>query len=475
MLFKKHTIKKSHNNISRIVTFFTWVWVFILWWLFVHTIHKIQFDVFSFSYIDNISYDSEYNNQENPVKRTFIQKISDIISSDTKEKVQDNTYVLITWKGGWWHEGANLTDSILLAGINYERNIISLLSFPRDLYVDFPGTNNHGKINAVYQHFLYNWHDFAISQLASVIEDITDIEIDYSVSVDFEGFKDIIDTIWGVEITLEEDFVDHRFPNNNFWYQTFILRKWTWNLSGEVALMYARSRYSTSDFDRGLRQQQILSWIQKKVFELCYIRDRKKIVELYNILRDNVTTNIPLTEIVRIGLTLRSWNNIDMLNANYHDNCRRGGVCEKWWFLYTPLRDNFWWQSVLLPWWAFRWKHAVYDAMTQYAQFVFYSPDVFRDPVPIEIYNATSRIWYASSLADKLLPLWFQIDRLTWLHNLQQKNFEKSIIYYNGINRDNDTLNALSDILNIELKQNIDFFQDTHIFIKIVLADFETF
>ena len=466
MLFKKKEIKKNNyysqfREAFSLLNVILWVGVFILWGLFVHTVQGLQFQVFSFSEADK--------------KPSLLSQLWSAISWEREVKVQKDTYILVTGRGGWNHEWANLTDSILLLWINYNKELIAFLSFPRDLYVDFPWTRQHGRINAVYQSFLHLWHEEAIWKLKEVAYNVTGIQADYSVDVDFEWFVQIIDALWGVEVTLENDLVDHRFPNNNFGYQTFRLNKWTWNLDGRVALMYARSRYSTSDFDRGLRQQQIISWARKKISELGYIRDRRTIMELYEIVRDNLTTDIPLTEMVRIGLALRSWDNTEILNANYHDNCRRWWVCESGGFLYTPFRDEFWWQSVLLPNWAFRWRHSVYERTRQFADIVFMYPEVLLNPTEVQIYNATNRWWYASSLADYLLPLGFSIDRPSWLHNLREKDFENSIIHYNKVDVNDITLQSLKNILNIEVEENSMLFDDNQSWIKIILADFDTF
>lgn len=468
MIFKKKKIlaksqSKRFFDIKTCATLLASVTVFILWGLFIHVLQGLQFQVFSF--------------WDQSGQTWFISQLTDKIWWESKKKTEDkNIYILVTWRGWELHEWWNLTDSILLLSINFQKELISFLSFPRDLYVDFPETRSHGKINAVYQHYLNWWHNTGISKLKDVVEDITGIRPDYSVDVDFNGFIQVIDALWGVELTLENNFVDNRYPNNTLGYQTFILRKGTWNLDGQVALMYARSRYSTSDFDRGLRQQQIIAWVRKKISELWYIRDRRKILELYDIVRDNLRTDIPLTEMVRIGLALRSWTSDDVVSSNYHDNCIRWSTCERGGLLYTPFRDDFWWQSVLLPSWAFRWKYDVYDTTRLYAQLIFQFPELFWDEYNnIEIYNATSRAWYASSLTDTLLPLWFNIDKLTWLHNMREKTFQKSIIHYNNIEADNVVLRALQLVLDIEIQDNNEFFGEDESWIKIILADFETF
>jgi anionic cell wall polymer biosynthesis LytR-Cps2A-Psr (LCP) family protein len=64
--------------------------------------------------------------------------------------------------------------------------------------------------------------------------------------------------------------------------------------------MYARSRHSTSDFDRSLRQQQIISSLREKVSNLGYFKNRKQIVELYDIFTKYVETDLALTDMVKL-------------------------------------------------------------------------------------------------------------------------------------------------------------------------------
>lgn len=100
---------------------------------------------------------------------------------------------------------------------------------------------------------------------------------------------------------------------------------------------------------------------------------------------------------------------------------------------------------------------------------------MFLSPVDIEIYNATNRGWYASSLAYTLLPYGFQIDLTTWLHSLREKVFEKSIIHYNNIDANDVTLQELKTFLTVEAEENNELFEAGERGIKIILADFETF
>lgn len=203
-------------------------------------------------------------------QQTSILDFSSAGSNGTNEQVdeKDITYILLTGRGGGNHDAPDLTDTIILLGIHPESETFTLLSIPRDLYVNYPGTSRKGKINRIYEFFLSLGKDSAISKLKSKVTEITGKDIDYYVNIDFQGFIEVVDLLGGVEITLENNFVDYEYPDGNLGYKTFVLRKGTWTLDGEVALMYARSRHSTSDFDRSLRQQQIISSLREKVSNL---------------------------------------------------------------------------------------------------------------------------------------------------------------------------------------------------------------
>lgn len=84
------------------------------------------------------------------------------------------------------------------------------------------------------------------------------IEIQYYSLVDFGGFKNIIDTLGGITIDIPEGFTDTTYPTPDNGYMTIHFDSGVTLLDGEKALQYARSRHSTSDFARSLRQQQIV-------------------------------------------------------------------------------------------------------------------------------------------------------------------------------------------------------------------------
>ncbi len=97
-----------------------------------------------------------------------------------------------------------------------------------------------------------------IKLLAEKVSEITGQGIDGYIVIDFSGFKNIVDALGGIHIDVPKDLVDREYPDNNWGYEVFTVRAGPQDFDGATALKYARSRHSTSDFDRSERQQLLL-------------------------------------------------------------------------------------------------------------------------------------------------------------------------------------------------------------------------
>jgi LCP family protein required for cell wall assembly len=436
----------------------------MLWYFVVSAMNNVDFKIFEFTGSTGSTLIPNFwkSNNQNSVDQ---------------ENSEDVTYILLTGRGGGSHDAPNLTDTIILAGINNKYETITLFSIPRDLYVGYPWSAKEWKINRIYEAFLPKWSDFAMGKLKEKIGEITGKNIDYYMNVDFDGFKEVVDALGWVEITLEENFVDYEFPDENLWYRPFILRKWTWTLDGEVALMYARSRHSTSDFDRSLRQQQIISSLREKLWGLWYFKDRKTILELYNIFNGFVETNMSLPQMVSLGLSIKWWEQTKTLSFNLNDSCYDWSpACSTGGLLYVPLREYFAGASVLLPNEATYLSLWEYEEFNDFSSFIFNASDIYTHPKDIVIYNTTRVPLYAWALASKLRPYGFSIDAENGTQTLREKKFENSILYYNGIDTDDSTLLALEKYFDIEMqKVESPVYSDENTRIEIILADDDSF
>lgn len=222
----------------------------------------------------------------------------DLGTGSIKGQSQGRTNVLLLGMGGKNHPGGTLSDTIIIISIDYQKKKIGLISLPRDFWAPIPGFG-HAKINEAYAKGEENKKTTGGGgQLASkTVENVLGIPIHYYIQLDFEGFKKMIDTIGGVDIYVEKDIYDPYYPAENMInYSPFKLSAGLHHMDGALALKYARSRKTTSDFDRSRRQAQVMAAIKEKFLTLNILANPKKVTEIINILGDHIRTNMPIDE-----------------------------------------------------------------------------------------------------------------------------------------------------------------------------------
>ena len=205
--------------------------------------------------------------------------------------------------------GGLLTDTIIVASIDKITKKTAIISIPRDLYIEMyaqaPNDKNiklKGKINEVYERGLENGGGLALAK--QIVSRITGIYIDNAIVFDFNAFKEIVNNLGGIDVRLSK-----AFEEKNQWGYEFSLPAGDNHLDGEQALYYVRSRYSTSDFDRARRQQEVISIIKNKAFALGVLSNPIKITSLLSDLKGNIRTDFQI------------WNIKDLLTlANSFDN-----------------------------------------------------------------------------------------------------------------------------------------------------------
>ncbi len=281
-----------------------------------------------------------------------IDIVSDTFGSPMIKDAYGNINILLVWM--WWenHDGGMLADAIIIASWNPKLKSVSMISIPRDLYIDMTTADIRGRINQAFSAAYYNNDrslDAAAKMLAAEVEEITSIAAPYYAVVDFNGFKWVIDAIGGIEIDVPERIYDTTYPNDaNRGYITFHLERWLQQMDGITALRYARSRHSSSDFARSARQQQIIEATMKAILRKENIQNVSTIKNLYDEYTKMVTTNISNKEIV--------WMIKHIFSLEHMFNFGLTSTCSNRWrqlmypgcFLYTPDRDWFSGASVLV-------------------------------------------------------------------------------------------------------------------------------
>jgi LCP family protein required for cell wall assembly len=174
------------------------------------------------------------------------------------------------------NDGGFRTDTIQLLTINPKEDTVKLTSFPRDLYVYIPGYTVQ-RINTA-----MGWGGF--EALAETMEYNFGVRPDYYVLTNFWSFKEVVDSIGGIDIYASRDMCDQRDG-----YESFcIYQGYTW-MDGDTALWYVRARHTSGDIDRGRRQQEVLQAIFAQLLDLNGL---VRAPELYQIYKNNVTTDL---------------------------------------------------------------------------------------------------------------------------------------------------------------------------------------
>ncbi|MGH7156496.1 MAG: LCP family protein [Candidatus Saccharimonadales bacterium] len=225
--------------------------------------------------------------------------------------------ILLLGIGGPGHDGPDLTDTILLASIDPITNKIALISIPRDLWVHIPGYG-YQKINAAYADGKENskstttagQEQDGITELDNTLKPVLDgVQINYHVLLDFTAFQQMVDALGGVTINVTADELNYPYnsPNPTELYDPTIA--WqnhnnpviatigTHTFNGAQALLFARSRETSSDFARGKRQRALIAAIKEKAFSLGTFSNPFKISSLLDSLGQNVYTDFDSTSL----------------------------------------------------------------------------------------------------------------------------------------------------------------------------------
>jgi LCP family protein required for cell wall assembly len=180
------------------------------------------------------------------------------------------------------YEGGFRTDVILLVTINTDLQTINMTSFPRDLYVTLPGFYNdrintaqfRGGFPLTAETFAYNFG----------------VRPDYYGLVNFYGFMELINTLGGIDVEVGQTLTDHRSG-----YGNYTVYPGTVHMDGDTALWYVRSRYTTSDFDRTRRQQEVVFGLIRRLISFDLVT---KFPQLYEQFQGTIETNLPLEAII---------------------------------------------------------------------------------------------------------------------------------------------------------------------------------
>lgn len=209
--------------------------------------------------------------------------------------------------------GGHNTDTLIVVSIDPQSGQVALFTLPRDT-VDVPvpagparalwGTVYRSKINS---WFVNNRHRADLwpgtdrtrgyNALKAILGELYGIDIRWFVEVNFDGFERVIDALGGVTVNVQLPVVDDRYPGPDGRLRRVYIPAGVQHMTGAEALVYARSRHGSSDFDRGQRQQRVLLSLREQT-DIAAVLPR--LDELVAALTSAVRTDIPVGELPRL-------------------------------------------------------------------------------------------------------------------------------------------------------------------------------
>lgn len=237
------------------------------------------------------------------------------------------------------HQGAALTDSIMIVSIDPTTKSAVLISVPRDLYVNIPG-NGYSKINAAYEDgqsenfSAAGYPSGGMGLLEETVSQDLGVQFDYYALINYTAFRDAVNALGGVTVTINSPDPRGLYDPNTH----LNLPNGQVTLNGQEALNLARARgdgvgsygFPEGDFNRTQHQQQLLVALKNKAGSIGVISNPLKIASLADAVGNNAKTDLSIGQVETLyrdtkgignsniqEVTLNSYNGQDLL-TNYY-------------------------------------------------------------------------------------------------------------------------------------------------------------
>jgi LCP family protein required for cell wall assembly len=387
-LFKKTGVRKIKANGVNISIIISMTIIVILCTLIIKVILSIDFKTLLLAAGENLDTDS-----------------------------QGHTNILVIGTGTDDHDGAHLTDTLIVTSLDQETERASMISIPRDMHIE-DDLLPTPRINEI---FFYAKDHFGsekegLEYLIEKVEELSGLDIQYYVRIDFKAFEEIIDALGGIDINVPESIYDPFYPKEGtLYYETFQVPAGQQHMTGETALKYARSRKTTSDFSRSARQQLIIYAIKEKALQTNFILNKDKITDLLSSINDNIQTNISIREMLTLGGLAENFSRDKINSIQIHDDPVQCGG-----FLYAPSIELYGGAFVLTP-------AGGAEYITKFFNLIANNQEAFSENLKIQTLNGTPRSGIAAE--NKQVFQRYCLD-ITRFGNARSQSIEQTTIYY---------------------------------------------
>ncbi len=266
--------------------------------------------------------------------------------------------ILLLGIPGGTHDGADLTDTILVLSFHEKNQSLAMISVPRDIWSD----TLKDKVNSAYHYGEVKKKGGGLVLSKAIVSDMVGLPIQYALVLDFSGFRKVIDLIGGIEVNVPASFTDTEYPipgkendecegDTEFRcrYEPLHFEGGVQVMDGDQALQYVRSRHAEgdegSDFARSRRQQEVILALKEKLMSSDIYLNPGKVDNLYGAFDEAADTDMNIGELLTIG---------KLFLKTLKEQTQRISLEDK---LYTPP-SSWYGRYVLLPEESFEAIHA---------------------------------------------------------------------------------------------------------------------
>lgn len=216
------------------------------------------------------------------------------------------------------------SDTLIYSVVRPADGKMLLVSIPRDLYVEIVGRDSEDKIN----------HSYAFGgpgMTMDTVEKLLDTPVHHYASINFKGFRDVIDAMGGIALPIEEDIVNKAAD-----HEKFVIKGGQDLYDGKDALNFVRYREDAGgDMSRTKRHQQFLHAIIEKATSM---KQWSKIPSLIDIMGDNFSTDMLPGALIDMSQSLLTKGDLTMYS---HTMLGKGGRLKEGgaWYYFVDEED----------------------------------------------------------------------------------------------------------------------------------------
>lgn len=262
--------------------------------------------------------------------------------------------------------------------------------------------------------------------------------IHYNLLVNFQAFRQAVDTVGGITVNVKEDLYDPSMAWENG-YNPYLARKGQQNFNGKQALMYARSRHTSSDFARGERQREVMLALKQEVVAAGTLSNPKKISDLVGAFGTNVQTDLSLGDASRMYSIIKNISNAHFRSASLAgDTGTTSGAAAIEGLVTTGTING---QSIVMP------KAGLenYEDIQEYVRGQLQDGYILKEKAKVLVLNGTVEAGLGQRMADKLKGYGYNV---VGVRNAPSNMYMSTVVVQTGKTKKPYTKNYLEQRFN---------------------------